>query len=235
MATLEHEIGSDLESDLPDRATLLRWYRTMVTARNIDDREAKLHKQGKVFFLIAGAGHEAVQVALADFLRPGSDWFYLYYRDRALALALGVPPMEQLLQGMGAERDPASGGRHMPAHYGDRPGQHRCPLFAPRYPVAERGWAPPRAGLRATITPKLASTSHFADDEDLVCTTGDWGHAPKASFLGSHETTGCNARSFLSLRRGGNEYAIRFPVDGADAAAASRVTDRLSRPEDRGV
>ncbi|MDE2752413.1 MAG: thiamine pyrophosphate-dependent enzyme, partial [Gemmatimonadota bacterium] len=103
MATLEHEIDAGTESDLPDRETHRAWYRTMVTARHIDDREAKLYKQGKVFFLIAGAGHEAVQVALADFLRPGSDWFYLYYRDRALALALGVNPMEQLLQGMGAE------------------------------------------------------------------------------------------------------------------------------------
>jgi len=90
MATLEQEIEPALAATLPDREKLRKWYRTMVTARHIDDREAKLYKQGKVFFLIAGAGHEAVQVALADFLRPGSDWFHLYYRDRALAPSLAA-------------------------------------------------------------------------------------------------------------------------------------------------
>ena len=105
--------------EAPPSEKLLDWYRTMLTARAIDDREAALYRQGKVFFLISGAGHEAVQVALADLVRPASDWFYFYYRDRAFALALGVSPTELLLQGIGAEADPASGGRQMPCHYGD--------------------------------------------------------------------------------------------------------------------
>ena len=211
MATLEHEIGSDLESDLPDRATLLRWYRTMVTARNIDDREAKLYKQGKVFFLIAGAGHEAVQVALADFLRPGSDWFYLYYRDRALALALGVPPMEQLLQGMGAERDPASGGRQMPAHYGDS----RLNIVAASSPTGTQflnavGTA--EAGLRATITPELRKhVTTFADDEIVVCTTGD-GATSEGEFWEAMNTA-CNLKLPILFVVEDNEYAISVPVE----------------------
>ncbi len=211
MATLEHEIGSDLESDLPDRATLLRWYRTMVTARNIDDREAKLYKQGKVFFLIAGAGHEAVQVALADFLRPGSDWFYLYYRDRALALALGVPPMEQLLQGMGAARDPASGGRQMPAHYGDS----RLNIVAASSPTGTQflnavGTA--EAGLRATITPELRKhVTTFADDEIVVCTTGD-GATSEGEFWEAMNTA-CNLKLPILFVVEDNEYAISVPVE----------------------
>ena len=211
MATLEHEIGSDLESDLPDRATLLRWYRTMVTARNIDDREAKLYKQGKVFFLIAGAGHEAVQVALADFLRPGSDWFYLYYRDRALALALGVPPMEQLLQGMGAARDPASGGRQMPAHYGDS----RLNIVAASSPTGTQflnavGTA--EAGLRATITPELRKhVTTFADDEIVVCTTGD-GATSEGEFWEAMNTA-CNLKLPVLFVVEDNEYAISVPVE----------------------
>lgn len=211
MATLEHEIGSDLESDLPDRTTLLRWYRTMVTARHIDDREAKLYKQGKVFFLIAGAGHEAVQVALADLLRPGSDWFYLYYRDRALALALGVPPMEQLLQGMGAEADPASGGRQMPAHFGDI----RYNIVAASSPTGTQflnavGTA--EAGLRAANAPELRKhVGSFADDEIIVCTTGD-GATSEGEFWEALNTT-CNLKLPILFVVEDNEYAISVPVE----------------------
>ncbi len=211
MATLEHEIGSDLESDLPDRTTLLRWYRTMVTARHIDDREAKLYKQGKVFFLIAGAGHEAVQIALADLLRPGSDWFYLYYRDRALALALGVPPMEQLLQGMGAEADPASGGRQMPAHFGDI----RYNIVAASSPTGTQflnavGTA--EAGLRAANAPELRKhVGSFADDEIIVCTTGD-GATSEGEFWEAMNTA-CNLKLPILFVVEDNEYAISVPVE----------------------
>jgi 2-oxoisovalerate dehydrogenase E1 component len=99
--------------------TLLGMYRTMLAARRVDDREISLKRQNKIFFQISGAGHEAIQVALAAHMRPGSDWFYFYYRDRAFALALGQTPLDHLLQAVGAEADPASGGRQMPAHYGD--------------------------------------------------------------------------------------------------------------------
>jgi len=57
-------------------------------SRAIDDREITLRQQSRVFFQISGAGHEALLLGLARSLRPAYDWFFPYYRDRALALAL---------------------------------------------------------------------------------------------------------------------------------------------------
>ncbi len=93
-------------------------FRTMVTARTLDEKMLTLLKQGKSFFHIGSSGHEAAQLAAAQVLHPGSDWAYPYYRDAALCLGLGMTPREQLLSFLARKDDPNSGGRQMPQHYG---------------------------------------------------------------------------------------------------------------------
>src|SRR5688572_4375058 len=195
---------------LPDEQ-LVSMYRTMLTARKTDDQEMLLKRQNKIFFQISGAGHEAVQVAIAAHLRPASDWFYLYYRDRALSLALGMTPYQHLLQAVGAEADPSSGGRQMPSHWGHRPlriASTSSPTgtqFLQAVGCAETAW---RASMHAEMRAALET---FQDDEIILCATGE-GQTSEGEFWESLNTA-CNLKLPVVYLVEDNGYAISVPVE----------------------
>ena len=199
----------DLRGLSPEK--LLGFYRVMVTARRIDDREIKMKAQNKIFFQISGAGHEAVQVALAEYLMPAYDWFYLYYRDRALALCLGQTPLDHFLQAVGAEDDPASGGRGMPAHFGDV--RYNIPsVSSPTGSQFLAAVGSAEAGYRMSLLPEMRNVvGKFAEDEIILVTAGD-GATSEGEFWESLNTA-CTLRLPILYLIEDNGFAISVPVE----------------------
>ena len=203
----------------PQRIAL---YRTIFASRRIDDREIIGKRQNKVFFQINGAGHEAVQAAAALCLRPGHDWFFLYYRDRALAYGLGVSALDMFLASVGAGSDPASGGRQMPSHWSDP----RLNLFSTSSPTASQclqAVGAAEAILRAEQG-GLQARLDIASDEVVLVTLGD-GSAAQGEFWESINSA-VNLRLPVVFLIQDNGYAISTPTEvqypGADAAALLR-------------
>ncbi|HXQ26994.1 MAG TPA: dehydrogenase E1 component subunit alpha/beta [Candidatus Acidoferrales bacterium] len=209
-----------------DRDTLVRIYRTMFLSRRMDDREIQLKRQNKIFFQVSGAGHEAVLVAAGLHLKPGYDWFFPYYRDRALALMLGVTPYDMLLQAVGSKDDPSSGGRQMPSHWGSRRlniipsasatgmqflhavGSAEATLYYDKFPKALE---------QARQAPLGDSLSHHRDE--IAYVSGGDGSTSEGEFFESVNAACLRGVPVLFLIED-NGYAISVPVEAQTAGGS---------------
>ena len=201
------------------RDTLIRLYRTMYLSRKLDDREIQLKRQNKIFFQISSAGHEAVTAVMGLLLRPGTDWVYPYYRDRALCLMLGVTPLEMLLQAVGAKDDPSSGGRQMPSHFGhpkfNIPSKSSCTgtQFVHAVGAAEATLyyeQHPKALAQAKKAP-LGQLAKYTVDEIVYVSSGD-GATSEGEFWESLNVACIKKLPLLYLVED-NGYAISVPVE----------------------
>ncbi|WP_206524151.1 alpha-ketoacid dehydrogenase subunit alpha/beta [Lujinxingia sediminis] len=192
------------------KAELVEMFRLIYTSRKLDDAEINLKRQQKIYFQISGAGHEAVLVAAGKVLKPAYDWFYPYYRDRALCVTLGMTPLEVLAEAVGSSEDPNSGGRQMPAHWGHKDLNIVSQSSCTGTQMLQAAGAAQVARIMAAVEGLQDRKDRYTGDEIIYVSIGD-GATSEGEFWEAINTASAMKLPVMFMVED-NGYAISVPV-----------------------